>query len=408
MVPINNFGNAQSPSGPKWAKLYDGKIRGPEPRIKDGETKSDYSGLYSVVIEGKIVKNIPIMASSYSSYSNTGLLRLFDAGESVLIGETNSGQQYILGNSLLPKQNNQVPLPALGGFNRKLEPGEVLIGGPHSKVPERVSYIVLDGAGNIEVKAGYPTIKVNGDVGNVEIKAFRFGVFTESGSETWGAHPLIGNSTPVGFPRPGQYRRLVRCEDSNNWGPFVYTEQGNLGLTPLEIQSNPFVPIHVQNYNNSAAVLVNKSGGYTIMAGLPYPGMANARTPAPSVTGSKAIAPLSLDLDPIIGMSVLKAPINEIRGGMTGLDGSVMIRGNTIGATAVSVLNLTSTGTVAITSPDVTISAASIKMMGNVTIIGALQVSGGITTPVVISNASIAPFMSLDKIGLLPPGYPGT
>ena len=68
MVPINNFGNAQSPSGPKWAKLYDGKIRGPEPRIKDGETKSDYSGLYSVVIEGKMVKNIPIICTIQLKY----------------------------------------------------------------------------------------------------------------------------------------------------------------------------------------------------------------------------------------------------------------------------------------------------------------------------------------------------
>ena len=165
----------------------------------------------------------------------------------------------------------------------------------------------------------------------------------------------------------------------------------------------------MQNYNNKSAVLADNSGGYTIMSGILAPSVANAKLPAMGLAAQKLLVPCSLDLDPTIGTSVLKSSVvNEIRGGLTGVEGSVMLRGNTIAAIAVSVLNLSSTGTVAITSPDVTISAASIKMIGNVTIVGALQVTGGILTPVTLANASLAPFMSIDKIGLLPPGYPGT
>lgn len=396
---MKNFGSPNKPAGPSWAKMYVGRIKGPEAKIVKGVSKNVYSGLYSVKLDtGQVRRNIPFMPSSYSPKTNSGMLRTYDVDEPVIVAETNKGETFILGNALLPFQNTTAPLPAVGGFNRPMKPGEVVIGGPSIKVPQRTSYMFFDSSGGIELKANTSVIKVNGEAGNIDITAFRYGLFTESGSETWGAHPLVGNSTPPGFPRPGKWRRLVRCKDSDNWGPFIYTEQGNLGVSAMELDANPTTPIHMQNFNNAASILVNRTGGVDIISGLTGPSVANSKQAAQVMQGLSLTAPLAFKLDPITSSATLRAPAVSIQGGLTGTEGAVSIRAQAVSTAASSSINLTSQGSVAIISSDVIIKASSTKLIGDVTIVGNLKVAGSINAGGISASSVNAPFMSIDKI----------
>jgi hypothetical protein len=388
MPRLTNFTAPAPFSGPKWAKLWHGKIKGAEPIIKNGIPQSVYSGLFTVVLEDATeLNNIPMMPGSYDPKTNAGFIRLFNRDEEVLVGETMHGLIYILGSVLSALTDATANLPVVGGFNRPMSPGEVVIGGPRVKMPERSSFIFLDKSGGIELKANSSHIKVEGETNSIEVETWRYSLFTESGHETWGPHPLIGNAAPPGVPRPGQYTRLVRAKASDNWGQFVYTEQGNLGMSSLEIEANPITPIHLQNFNNTAAIIATKSGGYSIMSGLPGPEMANARQPVTALQALKLTAPLSFDLEPLTQMATLQAPIVSMKGGLTGTEGTVMINASTILVAATSTVVLNSGGTVAISASDVKIQCPNTTFMGNVTIAGNLTVQG-MTTATAGLNSS--------------------
>jgi hypothetical protein len=396
---MKNFSSGIQPSGPKWAKMYVGTVKGAEQLTDDGEMKGVYSGLYTVKLDtGQVRKNVPYMPSSYSPSTNSGLMRMFGTNEPVIVAETNKGECYILGNAMLPFTDTRAPLPLVGGFNRPMKPGEVLIGGPSISVPKRVSYMFFDGSGGIEVKSNAASIKINGDRGNIEVSSYRHGLYTESGSETWGIHPLIGNSTPYGIPKPGYWRRLVRCKDSDNLGPFISTEQGNLGISAKDIDVNPETPLHFQNFNNKTGVIVSKSGSYSIIAGAEGIGSAMLRSSASSFRGKKALAPLGLELDVITRSATLKGDIVNIQGGLTGTEGSVIVKSARTSIISASSINLTTQGSVAIIANDVIIKASSTKLLGSVTIVGDLKVVGSLQALGGVSSTTVtAPFMSVDR-----------
>lgn len=396
---MKNFASASGPKGPKWAKAYLGTIRGPEPIIDGGTIKQDYSGLYTVKLDtGQIRYNIPFMPSTYSPKTNSGMIRLFSPDEPVIVVETNKGDCFIMGNALLPYTDTRAPLPIVGGFNRAMKPGEVLIGGPSIKVPKRIAYLFFDIAGGIEMRANSSSIKFSGDNGNIELTSFRYGIHTESGSEVWGAHPLLNNLIPPGTARPGHWSRLVRCKDSDNNGQFINTEEGNLGLSVTSLDTDPTSPIYFKNFNNNASVVVTKSGSYSIVAGLKGVEKASAKLPISLMSPLRRTAPLEFSLNVETGTTTVRAPIVNIYGGLTGTEGAISMRAARFNLLTTSNVNLTSQGSVAIIAKDVIINATSTKLLGDVTIVGNLKVVGAIQAVGGVSATMVtAPTMSIDR-----------
>jgi hypothetical protein len=353
-----------------------------------------YSGLYNVVLThtGRKIYNVSAVQDSYSYNTNTGVIRLYEKGDPVLVVRLADDRYLIVGCALIPDKNGSAPLPRVGAFNKPLSPGELYIGGVNKPAPiERSSYIHFDKTGNIDISSSKAFIRFKNASSLISIKSQRFESFNSSGYESWGSQGLSGAGTPAFLPKPGQWRHLVRTVSNDNISPFSYTEAGRLEPSALPISADPTSTIYMHNINNAAVVAASVSGRYSITAGMPPSNSSLIKHTAATFKPVQLLAPMILDLDPLTSAVTLRGPYVQIVGGLTGAEGIVQMRGLNTDLIAASRMTLTSLGVVAITGADVTITAPTTKFVGNVVVVGSLSVSGTVDSPMVNTGYINAP-----------------
>tara|TARA_R110000824_G_scaffold90756_2_gene221381 strand:- start:795 stop:1991 length:1197 start_codon:yes stop_codon:yes gene_type:complete len=348
-----------------------------------GQPTTSKSGLYNVQLSHTLrtLENVAAVQDSYNYNSNTGIIRLYDKDEPVLVAKMADGRYLIIGSALIADTNGDAPLPRVGSFGKPLSPGELYIGGVSKKAPvERTSYLHFDKVGNIDMSSNDSYIRFTNASGMISVRCARHEVFTATGFESWGPHGMVGTMVPAGVPKPGKWRRLVRSISSNNHTPFVYTEAGALGLSAFGAIADITYPLYMHNINNAAVVRGTMGGTYSITAGMQPAGDSLLKYSATTFAAVKVLAPLEVELDPITLSTTVRGPLVNIKGGLTGTEGLVNINALTINTIATGAINLTSTGAVAITGNAVTINAPATILNGNVVINGTLTVTGPMTT----------------------------
>ena len=354
-----------------------------------GFPTSTKNGLYNVLLThtGRELENVAAVQDSYNYNSNTGIIRLYEKDEPVLVVRIADGRFLIIGSALLAGEDNNAPLPRVGSFGNPLSPGELYIGGVSKDAPvERSSFLHFDKVGNINLSSNNSYIKFKNSSGMISMRSARHEQYNEAGFEAWGPHGMVGTMVPAGLPKPGKWRRLVRAVASNNYSPFVYTSAGSLGISTNQVFTDPTTPIYMQNINNAAVVLGTMGGSYSISAGLPPTGTSLGAYEAYAFPAIKPTAPLTIDLDPLKATTTVRGPVVDIKGGLTGTEGVVLINALNVNTNATSAINLTSGGIVAITGTSATINAPITTFTGNVVITGTLTVNGPTTVPSTITT----------------------
>jgi hypothetical protein len=347
-----------------------------------GQPTTTKNGLYNVRLTytGRNLENVASVQDSYSYKSNTGIIRLYEKDEPVLVMKLADARYLIVGSALIADDSGNAPLPRVGSFGNPLSPGELYIGGVSKEAPiERSSYMHFDKVGNINISSNDSYVKFINSSGMISVRCARHELYNATGFESWGPHGMVGTMVPAGIPKPGKWRRLVRSISSNNHTPFVYTEAGALGISAFGAMADITYPLYMHNINNAAVVRGTMGGTYSITAGMQPAGDSLLKYSATTFAAVKVLAPLEVELDPITLSTTVRGPLVNIKGGLTGTEGVVNINALTINTIATGAINLTSTGAVAITGNAVTINTPTTVLNGNVVINGTLTVNG-ITT----------------------------
>lgn len=343
------------------------------------------TGRYSVAIEsanGMTFEKVCFLASTTYNYSSgVGVYRLPSQGEAVVIGRTVNNQFFIIG-SYAPgvTGQNRSTVPQVGIPPRDISENELLILGNRTELPTKMTYMLFDRSGGVEIKAGdYPYIRLSKASGFLTTSANRSRHWTRSGYEAWGhaSGVTVGLKEPQ--RAPALWRRVVRTREADNNSLVIESYEGDVeGDRDINVKEDSI--ISAKNAGNRYIELLYKSGK-RIMAsgnfGIPQTG---AIRPKPKeLEGFALLSPIRFELNPTQKITKIRSPVIILDGGSSENDhtGQVVVTGRDFSVSMIGPVSIASNSNIQIRAPRIALDG-NIVMTGNVMMNGPVLVNGTI------------------------------